>query len=185
MIALSILIPTLQERAASLELLVDEIEAQLKQSLFASGEVEVLFDGAARGAKTIGAKRNDLLRKAKGKYIAFIDDDDMIGPEYINLAFETYIHTFDCCKLNGIITFDGKAPREFIHSIEYDHYFEKDQVYYRCPNHLNFIKRELVQDIPFPENNFGEDTEWALAVRDAKVLRTELMHSETIYYYQY
>jgi len=33
---------------------------------------------------TIGAKRNQLLHRAKGDYVAFVDDDDLVSSDYVN-----------------------------------------------------------------------------------------------------
>jgi glycosyltransferase involved in cell wall biosynthesis len=70
---LSILIPTLPERKHFLDELLTNISEQLYRC-DAWDKVEVLTDERGRNFTT-GFKRNELLRKAKGKYVWFVDDD--------------------------------------------------------------------------------------------------------------
>lgn len=148
-----------------------------------TADVKVLIDDSRY--KTIGKKRNDLMRRADYKYAAFIDDDDRISKDYIKLLFEGIEKNVDCCSLVGEITWDGNNPKKFIHSIKYNDYFEKDNVYYRPPNHLNCIKTEIGKQFTFPEKNHGEDTDWAMQICRAYAIQSEHEINETIYYYDY
>jgi hypothetical protein len=172
---LSILIPTVPERKGLLADLVTHLRAQ-------GGNVEILTDN---GPEVVGVKRNRLLSRAKGKGVAFVDDDDWVVHNYIALLLEGIEMGVDCCSLTGEITTNGLNPRKFIHSIQYDSYFEKEGVYYRPPNHLNCIKAEIAKQFLFPETNCGEDTDWAMQIAQAKALRTEHRIDQTIYYYRY
>jgi len=80
----------------------------------------------------------------------------------------------------GEITHHGKKNR-FIHSIEYDRWYEKDGVYFRCPNHLNAIRRELVLRVGFLEKNRGEDHDFSIRIQP--LLKTEIKIEGVIYYY--
>lgn len=74
---LSILTPAVPSRLPQLAKLCEEIEGQI-----GSLPVEhlVLLDNKRR---TVGEKRDALLRMARGKYVAFVDDDDWIAePAY-------------------------------------------------------------------------------------------------------
>ena len=144
--------------------------------------VELLVDG---NDGTVGEKRNRLLQKAKGKYIAFIDDDDFVSDDYIYHLMQGVDSDVDCCSLVGEISFDGKNPKKFIHSIKYNSYFEKNNVYFRPPNHLNMIRSSIAKQFKFPEKNHGEDTAFAMQICYANVLRTEHEINSTIYYYDF
>lgn len=144
--------------------------------------VELLVDG---NDGTVGEKRNRLLQKAKGKYVAFIDDDDFVSDDYIYHLMEGVEKDVDCCSLVGEITFDGKNPKKFIHSIKYDSWFEKNNVYYRCANHLNCIKKSIALQIMFPEKNIGEDHDYSMKLQKSGLLKTEHEINSTIYYYDY
>jgi hypothetical protein len=145
--------------------------------------IEVIWDDTT--GCSIGAKRNFLLSKAFGEYMCFIDDDDRIADNYIDLVMAGIATNPDCCSLNGIITTDGKDPRKFIHSIDYDEFFERDGIYYRCPNHLNVIKTELARQCPFPDWQRSEDSNFAFQLRDKGLLKNEYKINETLYYYDY
>lgn len=177
---LSILIPTLTSRIRTFT----HIHDRLKELIGENNEVEILVE-TDNGEKTIGEKRNILVNRAKGEYVAFVDDDDDVTDWYIEALLEGIETGSDCCSLIGEITFDGQNPRTFIHSIQYNSYFEKDNVYYRPPNHLNCIKRSLAIQIPFPEKNFGEDTDFAMALCRSGLLKTEHYIDRGLYFYKY
>jgi glycosyltransferase involved in cell wall biosynthesis len=147
-----------------------------------NGKVVVLIDDSRY--KSIGKKRNDLLIRADAKYVAFFDDDDLPGPNYVKLIMEGIKQNVDCCELIGEITDDGKNPRKFLHSLNYDSWFERDGVYYRPPNHLNAIKSEIAKQFRFPEKNHGEDHDWSMQIQKSGLLKTQFDINETIYHYK-
>lgn len=174
---LSILICSLEERKEYLNRLTEKLKLQNK---YEDVEICVYTDNKEN---SIGTKRNSLLNNAKGKYVCFIDDDDMVSDNYIDLVREGCFTDKDCISLNGVITFDGQNAKQFIHSIKYNSYFEENDIYYRPPNHLNAIKKELVKDIKFEEINYGEDTDWAMKICNLGILKTEHEIQEIIYLY--
>lgn len=135
--------------------------------------------------KKVGRKRNDLLARVNAKYFCFIDDDDRVSSNYLDLLMEGVHKDVDCCSLIGEITFDGQNPKKFIHSIKYNDYFEKDNVYYRPPNHLNVMRTEIGRQFTFPEKNHGEDTDFAMQIARSGMLRSEHEVKQTYYYYDY
>lgn len=149
---------------------------------------EILIDDRDKPV-TIGEKRNALLQRAQGKYLAFIDDDDLITEHYFPQVFEGIRYGVDNCSLKGTITDDGKNPRTFEHSIKYDRYQTVQRngrdYYERFPNHLNAIRTDIAKRFSFPEKNFSEDTEWATELHRSGLLRTEYEVTETIYLYLY
>lgn len=178
---LSILIPTLHSRVRCFTRIHERLTALIDPY---KNDVEIVVE-VDNGEMSIGAKRNLLMQCAKGLYVAFIDCDDDVTDWYIEALMEGIETGADCCSLIGEITFDGQNPKTFIHSIQYNSYFEKDNVYYRPPNHLNCIKRELAIKIPFPEKNFGEDTDFAMALCRSGLLKTEHYIDRGLYYYKY
>lgn len=191
---LSILICSLFNRASSLKRLLDILEKQTTSQV----EVLVIKDN---GKMSVGSKRNSLLEKAQGQYICFVDDDDLVSEDYISKILAAIKTEPDCCGIEGLIslclrvrnkrrsTLTGrkqwmKGPRiqrKFIHSIKYKTWFEKDHVYYRCPNHLNPIKKELALQIGFPNIYTGEDKDYSQ--RLLPLLKTEVYIEKPIYFY--
>lgn len=174
---LSVLICSLESRKRFLDRLLERINPQTNND-----QVEIIID-VDKGERTIGKKRNDLLHKAKGSYISFVDDDDLVAPDYVKRIIEATRTDPDCVGMEGIITFDGRNPKKFIHSLRYREWFEKKGIYYRNPNHLSPVKRELALQVMFPEINMGEDQDYSM--RLLPFLKTEKYISGPIYFYEY
>lgn len=75
---LSILTPAVPSRLDQLATLCDEIARQIGDQPV---EHLVLLDNKKR---TVGEKRDALLRMARGQYVAFVDDDDDISRDYVS-----------------------------------------------------------------------------------------------------
>lgn len=175
MIRLSILICSLEKRQKQLTALLQDLNEQK------TDEVEILINVDNR-QKTTGMKRNELLLRAAGDYIAFVDDDDKVAKDYIPRILKAISSNPDCVGMEGLITFASKGiTRKFIHSIKYKTWFEKDSIYYRCPNHLNPVKRKLALKAGFPEITVGEDHEYSKNL--LPLLTTEEYLENPIYFY--
>lgn len=187
---LAILIATLEERVQLRNRLQTELERQIK--MVHSGGIRIIFNEDER-QKTTGQKRNELILSAvrsEAEYIAFIDDDDLCGDTYIQRGLEVAESGMDCGELYGQIYFGGKKGNPFHHFIDCVNpatgkieWWQDNQFYYRMINHLNFQKLSLVKDIPFPEQNFGEDGKQSEAMRDAGIFKTMYPIPEIIYHY--
>ena len=60
----------------------------------------------------VSRARNIGLERARGKYILFVDSDDIVSPDYIEVLVSTMEQTGCDCSACGIATFaDGKTPR--------------------------------------------------------------------------
>jgi glycosyltransferase involved in cell wall biosynthesis len=174
---LSILICSLNKRAELLARLRKVLDPQL------TDEVEVIVN-VDDGQLSIGDKRNALLEAATGDYIAFVDDDDMVRTTYVKNILEAISTNPDCVGVEGVITVNGQPNgRLFIHSLQYRSWFEKDGVYYRNPNHLSPVKRELALQVKFPAKNHGEDHDYSKAL--LPFLKTEVYIKGPIYHYDY
>ena len=141
--------------------------------------VEILVS-ADNGELSIGRKRNKLIDKARGQYIAFIDDDDDISDNYIALIMKALEKSPDCVGLRGKILYEGVFA-EFRHSIQYQGWYTSNDVFYRTPNHLNPIKKSKATQVPFNNSDFGEDQSYSHTIR--RLLKTEVFVDEVIYFY--
>jgi len=175
-IKLSILICSLNKRAELLAKLRDCLETQKNDA------IEILINRDS-GIKTIGRKRNELLQQAQGEYIAFIDDDDLVSEDYVSKILNAIEHNPDCCGIEGIVTFNGQNPKKFIQSLKYNRWFEEDNIYYRCPNHLSPIKRELALKVGFEDISFQEDRVYS--ARIYPLLKSEHYIEGAIYFYKF
>ena len=146
-------------------------------------QIEILVDD--HETDSIGKKRNRLLQQASGRYIAFIDSDDDVYEKYVQWVAEECIKGYDCVELNGIYTEDGKNPRVFRHSIKYKGWYEKDDVFYRPPNHLNAVKADIAKQMKFPEINHGEDKDYSMQLATSGFIKTEGQIPQPIYFYNY
>lgn len=174
----SILICSLQHRKN----LLNRLMSRLKPQLGNHKDIEILFN-IDDGRKTIGRKRNELLKKAVGRYVAFIDDDDLVANCYIDEIMKGIDKGKDSCSLKGTVSINNQKPKIFIHSIKYNRWFEKGGIYYRPPNHLNVIKRELALLAGFPDRNKFEDRVYSRHVK--KYIKSEFVINKTLYYYLY
>ena len=179
----SILICHTPDRDHFLKKLMDCLQPQIDA---ASEPVEVLIEtdqGKAQGGMTTGKKRNLLLKKCTGKFAAFIDDDDLVADTYVSdiLGAIKEDPTVDCVGMKGIITWKGKRPTEFVHSITCKSYTFDGVRYLRTPNHLNPIATRISKHVSFHDITFGEDVKWCFAVKS--FLKREIMIEHPIYYY--
>lgn len=199
---LSILICHLKSRAALLERLMARLRPQLKDPECASiisksglppsvsgmdftsiGDVEVLIDADEKEITT-GQKRNRLLARATGDYICFVDDDDLVPVDYCKKIIKAINSTNprpDVIGFEGTLIRKNQPNRRFIHSMKHSTWFEKDKVYYRCPNHLNPVKRELALQVMFPDKTIGEDHDYSKNLHP--LLKTEVYVQGSMYEY--
>lgn len=83
-------------------------------------------------AQTVGAKRNELVSRSSGQYIAHFDDDDYYAPNYISHMISALRERgADLVKLNGIFIYDKRYNRYF-----YWNQSQEARTQYVCwPNH--------------------------------------------------
>lgn len=177
---LSILIPTLPIREKLSSVLFLKLKEQKKAF---PEQIEILTNDNT--SISIGAKRQLMLQAARGEYLCFIDDDDRIVDNYIELVMAGIATNPDCCSLNGIMTTDGKNPKPFKHSIDYDSMYERDGVYYRPPNHLNTVRASIAKQMKFPDWERSEDSNYCFQLRDSGLVKVEYKIEPTLYFYDY
>ena len=182
---LAILIPTIEGREEYMQRLMNILYPQLEQ--YRDG-VEIIVCKDNR-ENTIGAKRNMLTEmavKSGATHRAFIDDDDTVTDDYLDLNMPGVMGMYDCNSLVGIYSVNGVIdPNKhiFLHSLKYTHWYEDDTYYYSNPNHLNVVKLDLIKDIKFQEKNFGEDGCWSEDIAKAGVLKNEYEITKPFYNY--
>lgn len=174
---LTILIATMPVRKWKFNRLLNILDAQMPDN----GSVEVLWDDSME--YNIGVKRNKLLERAGGDYVVFIDDDDVVSGNYIRKILSATEGNPDCIGISGTITTNGKDEKQWHISKEYGTWYEKNNVYYRTPNHISPVKREIALKIRFPEISFGEDAVYSRNIHPHLV--TENIVNGNIYKYKF
>jgi len=106
-IKFSILILSIPSRFESLKAAVNHLQEQADATgQGKSVEILVLLDNKS---KSISEKRNDLLQMARGKYIAFLDDDDAVSKDYMSAILKAIDeHDVDCISFNQWCSLDGE-----------------------------------------------------------------------------
>lgn len=184
-IRLSILIATIEKRHEKFEKIYQKVLKQIIDNQL-EHKVEILYFKDNQTI-TLGAKRNELVNLAKGEYVCFLDDDDDVSDDYVELIYEALKTNPDCVSCVGVLYMPNRAFRKFIHSLKYHYAFLKDATSYSPVYHLNPIKRSIAIQIKFPEQNYNEDTTWSKRLQNSKLLQTEadVKDNKPIYFYLY
>lgn len=181
---LSILIPSLISRKRYLDELSEVLKPQVLQN---QNDVEVLIN-LDNGESSIGRKRNDLISSATGDYIAFVDDDDLVSNDYIPLLLNAIDKSPDVVGIHLLMTVDNVLKGLTYHSLNYKTWFNKQSIipnincYFRNPNHLNPIKKDIIKNVKFLEINMGEDRDYSQKI--LPLINSEVYIPEPIYLYR-
>lgn len=174
---LSILICTLAERIVKFNRLKEILLPQIEKF---KNDVEVIIACDNRD-NSIGHKRNYLVSEANGEYITFIDDDDTVSDNYIELLLYKIKLAPDVIVFDAFRYSNGTRDRLVKYGIEFKHDSNTSHTYYRIPNHLMCVKTELAKRVPFKQVNFGEDSDYAK--RLLPLLKTQERINEILYSY--
>lgn len=178
--AWSILICSLDCRAHLLHRLLDCLKPQLTDDV----EIVVATDN---GELSIGDKRNDLLAAARGEYVCFIDDDDLVSADYVARILDALEARPDAVGFWARRTVDGVFDFKAKHSHDVEQYgtviVDQNTIHLRCINHLNPVKADLARRTAFYPKNSGEDTDYAYRLRP--LIKSQVFVDEILYLYEY
>ncbi len=176
---LSILICSLHSRAN----MVRELMAHLSKQ--GCPEVEIITNTDGK-KKTTGRKRNELVQRARGKYVVFIDDDDWVPEYYIAEMLRAAESDADCFAINGTMTTDGAHETRWRLSRTYENIDTVENgrpMLLRKTNHITGVKRCHAIRAPFPDKSNAEDKAYSLGL--AQFLKTEFVIDKPMYLYRY
>jgi glycosyltransferase involved in cell wall biosynthesis len=175
---LSILICSLHNRKHLLERLMSVLNPQLVKGV----EVLVELDG---GELKTGTKRNILKKKAKGKYIVYVDDDDLVSNNYVALILNAAKLNPDVITFEGYMTTDGLNKKRFILGLEIKTWYEANNIYYRSPNHIVPIRKSCIENVWFPDKYVAEDADFSRQIVSLNCLKTSVHINSDLYIYDY
>src|ERR1044072_5809303 len=164
---LSILTPAVPSRLGALDALCSELAAQIGELPV---EHLVLLDNKRR---TVGEKRDSLLRIARGDFVAFVDDDDKVSGDYVQALLDAIQSAKrpDVITFNQSVSYNGqKGVVEFFLGHPNEKFaggkITKRNAWHVCP-----WRRSLAILSHFPATNYGEDLAFAEKLWTLKGLR--------------
>lgn len=173
---LSILIPTVPERTAELATLLEILTPQTDGK-----SVEVLTFGDNR-RRSIGLKRQALLDIARGKYVAFCDDDDLVSDDYVATLCEMAAVDVDVLCFNQLARWNGhESTVEFRVNHDPAGAFNPGGITKRFPWHVCAWRRQVAKQCVFTDKDWGEDADWVAQIHG--LTRLEAYIDKTLHFY--
>lgn len=156
--------------------IVDKLDAQTQGRPV---ELLLLLDNKTR---TIGRKRNDLIRLAQGQYIVFVDDDDDVTDDFVDEILEAAKSGADVIVFDIWVTLDGQSGKNCRYGLDLV-YENLDSAYHRKPNGRMACRTDIARRIPYQDISLGEDDRWGEAF--AIVARTQHRIEKNLSFYKF
>jgi hypothetical protein len=179
----AILVPTLGERRALFERLMGVLLPQLEPH---TGRVQVI-GWLNNGQPSLPEIRHRMLTGAGTDYVSFVDDDDLVSPDYVDEIVTALGQNPDYVGFQVQCYSDGVPTAIAHHSLAHGHWMNLADRHLRDISHLNPIRRTLALTGDFRKARRGqpEDRAWADQLRRSGVLRSEVVVPRILYHYLY
>lgn len=183
MILLSVLIPSIPERINQLAELLSVLKAQDHPEL----EVLTLIDNRRR---FLGEKRNALIQMARGKFIANVDDDDLVAPNFFSAIHDALKEDVDLVAYDALCSLNGARPFRVNTGMDY----ENEQPRHipggysdirRKPWHWCAWRRELALECKFPEDRHDGAEDWVFLSQALPRVKTWRKVDEPLYIHRW
>jgi hypothetical protein len=173
----SVLIPSIPRRQDIAMALWNKVTEQARSF---DVEVLLLLDNKKR---SIGKKREALVKISQGDYVAFVDDDDDVADGYVAAIVEASLHRPDVIVFDSSCSIDGAPPVTVRHGLEFENEQFNQAGFTRKPWHIHPWRGDIARSRPFPDVSYGEDWGWCeTLLPDVKV---QLKIDGLLYHYRY
>lgn len=176
---LSILLPTIVGRAEQFARLHAHVQSQ------AQGKPVEILSQCDNKEISIGKKRQQLLERATGDYVVYIDDDDWIADTYVDDILAALATGPDCVGFLIRCTTNGKNPVMAKASLQYREWGENVDgfAHTRAPYQKTPVRRNIALLVGFPDLRYAEDRAYSRGL--VKHLKTEVFIDKVLYEYRY
>jgi hypothetical protein len=130
-----------------------------------------------------GDKCAALLRSSQAEYVSFIDDDDMIAPDYVTRVMQALAGEPDYVGFPVRWTRDGAEQIPVEHSLRYPGWEDRGDLLARDLVQFNPVRRQLALMSTW-SGGYAADSRWAAGLRDTGLVRREAWIPDWMYHYR-
>jgi hypothetical protein len=129
------------------------------------------------------AKCNALIAASNADYVAHIDDDDLVSPDYVSSILKALESEPDYVGFKVRYTLDGVQQMPVIHSLSRTGWVDTPDALYRDICDKNPIRRSRAMLVEWRGGN-GADRTWANDLRSLDIIKREIFIDAELYYYR-
>src|SRR5690606_11777994 len=104
-------------------------------------------------------------------------------PGYISTLLDATKHNSDVITFTASVSLNGDKPKPCFYSKDFKRDYNTSDAYYRIPNHICCVKREISLKSSFPALKYAEDVGYAKLLLPH--LKTEHKIEKVLYHYDY
>lgn len=175
---LTIMILTQPSRAGFLQRLLKCLKPQVANYPDVAIDIRIFDQNLS-----LGQNREAMRRAARGTYIVFIDDDDLVADDYVAKLYPL-LDGVDQIGYQVQCYIDGVPLVPTYHSLRYGCWNSDKDGHYRDISHINPMRRELALRVAM-EGGASEDSRWSDRMRALGVVKTEHYVDQVMYLYYF